>query len=220
MIKEIPPETIEGFFAKRVDFYDHHMLTNVELGKFYQDIPSWIDFPGPALRVLDLGIGTGLELVAFYEKYPELQVTGIDLSSEMLEKLREKYPDKPMNLLCGSFFDVDFGTGFDVALSVYALHHFVEEKKQGLYRKIYEALSPGGVFLLGDFIVSSQELQDMFMAENDRIREVHGITDSGFYHIDIPLTMATEIRLLKEAGFTTVSVLLQQDYAGVILAHT
>ena len=148
-----------------------------------------------------------------------MQVTGIDLSQEMLDELRAKFPDRALELVCASYFDVDLGTGYDVALSVYSLHHFFEEEKLALYRRICEALRPGGVFLLGDFIVDSQELQDLFMAENDRIRTVHGITDKGLYHIDIPFTMDTEVRLIREAGFSQVRVLHQEAYAGVIIAH-
>lgn len=219
MVKEFPPEKMTSFFAARVDIYDDHMLAGTELGKFYQNIPNWIDFPDPDLRLLDLGCGTGLELEGLFKKYPDMQVTGIDLSREMLDRLRMKYPDKPMNLVCASYFDADFPEGFDVALSIYSLHHFSEDAKRGLYQKICAALRLEGAFILGDFTVSSQELQDHCLAESIRIRAEHGLAADEFYHIDTPFTTETEIRLLKEAGFTTVNVLHQEEYASVIIAY-
>ena len=43
----------------------------------------------PGLRILEIGVGTGLSL-PFYSR--DVEVTGIDVSSEMLEKARRKFP--------------------------------------------------------------------------------------------------------------------------------
>jgi tRNA (cmo5U34)-methyltransferase len=223
------------------------MLSEMELSRFYKDIPNWIDSTCENLRLLDLGCGTGLELEGLFEKYPGIQVTGIDLSPKMLERLREKFPGKDINLLCGSYFDVSFdegasesacgrvdgstdkgfsggvsegtGRGFDVVLSVYSLHHFTEGQKLSLYQKIRRALKPGGVFINGDFIVATQELQDLFMEHGNRLRAEYGIGKNELYHIDTPLTGETEIRLLIEAGFSSTKVLHQETYASVIVAQ-
>ena len=218
MVKELAPESMEDFFAARVDIYDDHMLTEMELSRFYNDIPNWIESSRRDLRLLDLGCGTGLELEGLFKKYPDMQATGIDLSPEMLTRLEEKYPDKALDLVCASYFDVDFGEAYDAVLSVYSLHHFTEAQKLGLYRKIHEALVPGGVFINGDFTVTTPELKDLFMSQSIRIRTEHGITDGEFFHIDTPLTVETELRLLKEAGFTSIRVLHQETHASVIVA--
>jgi len=218
MIKRFPTESMTDFFAARIGIYDDYMLSNAALGKFYQDIPDWIAFPGSQLKLLDLGCGTGLELEALFEKYPDLHFTGIDLTPEMLDELRTKYPDKPLDLTCASFFDADLGEGYDVVLSIYSLHHFAEDQKLGLYQKIHAALKPGGIFLLGDYTVPTLEAQAHLMAESTRIREEQGLADNEFYHIDTPLTTETEIHLMKAAGFTQVEVLYQVDNASVIRA--
>ena len=219
MVKEFPPEKMDDFFADRIEVYDEHMLVDMEMGEFYDDIPAWIGFEGPAPKLLDLGCGTGLALRGLYERHPAMRFTGIDLSRAMLDKLREKYPEKDLELICASFFDVEFDEGYDVVLSLYALHHFDEDTKRGFYRRIHEALAPGGVFLLGDYIVRTAGMQDRYMDENARLREEHGLADDEFYHIDIPLTTECEIRLMREAGFSSTQVLFQTDNTSVILAQ-
>lgn len=79
--------------------------------------------------LLNLGCGTGLELDEIFRYHPDIQVTGIDLSEEMLHMLRKKHPDKKMKLVAGDYFKEPFGTAcFDVAVSFETLHHFTEKK--------------------------------------------------------------------------------------------
>lgn len=217
MVKDLPPERMDDFFDRRVDIYDHCMLINLKLDVFYEEIASLIKSSRPDFKLLDLGCGTGLELEPLFKKYPDMRVTGIDLSAELLERLRSKFPDKAMNLICGSYFDAAFDGEFDVVLSTYSLHHFIESEKIRLYKKIRAALAPGGIFLLGDFTVSTQELQDEFYAYYLRIRKENGIPDGEFFHLDIPFTTENEIRMLREAGFRSVEIVCQTEKASVII---
>lgn len=41
--------------------------------------------PDTARKLLDLGCGTGLELGRIFQRFPDISVTGVDLSSEMLK---------------------------------------------------------------------------------------------------------------------------------------
>jgi ubiquinone/menaquinone biosynthesis C-methylase UbiE len=49
---------------------------------------------GSPSRVLDLGTGTGAAAFAVALRFPEAQVTGADLSNEMLAEARRKTPDE------------------------------------------------------------------------------------------------------------------------------
>jgi len=215
----MPLEKMDDFFDVRADTYDDHMLVDLELDEFYEEIASRICPDKPNFRLLDLGCGTGLELSRLFDKYPDMQVTGVDLSPKMLEQLRMKFPDKTFQLICGSYFDTDFSNGYDVVLSTYSLHHFSAEEKGMLYRKIYAALNFGGVFLLGDYTALTKERQDEMIAENIRIRQEQGLPDGEFYHVDIPFTAENEIRLMKDAGFQSVEVVRRWDNTSVILAR-
>lgn len=41
--------------------------------------------------LLDIGCGSGLELDTVFQRFPSLQVTGIDLSEKMLDRLVQKH---------------------------------------------------------------------------------------------------------------------------------
>ena len=144
-----------------------------------------------------------------FEEYPFYNIlTGIDLSQGMLDILKSKFPDKEMNLIQHSYFDVPFGTEkFDCAISVESLHHFTKEEKIPLYTKLYKALKNGGYFILTDYFSLSDEEEIMHRENLAKLKAEQGITDNEFYHYDTPLTIQHEIEALLSAEFKAVEVL-------------
>jgi len=199
-------ESMEAFFQKRVDGYDQHMMENIEgAGQFYIEVAKRLP-RGKSLKILDLGCGTGLELEQVFQLYPAAQITGIDLSGDMLMVLKQKFLDKAaqLRLVQQNYFEYPYETGqYDAAISVESLHHFTHKAKLDLYQKVYEALKPGGKYIEADYMVDTQEEEDYHFAEYERIRCEQGITD-GFYHYDTPCTVDNQIKLLTQAGFKKV----------------
>ena len=151
--------------------------------------------PTNAKQILDLGIGTGLELFDLFARIPDAQVTGIDISDGMLEILKSRPFADRVTILCESFFDAAFGSGYDVVISSSALHHFTASDKEKLYQKIYDALKTGGLFINSDCICNTPEEE----AEAFAYYEANHATEA---HIDTPLSVQTETALLQKAGFT------------------
>ena len=145
-------EQMNDFFAARVEGYDEHMRTTIEgADDFYAYTASLLPAEKDAC-VLDLGCGTGLELEEYFRLNPDAAVTGIDLSDAMLNALKAKFPDRKLNLVQGSYFDVPFGeNAYSAAVSVESLHHFTAEKKEGLYARLHAALKKNGFFVLTDY---------------------------------------------------------------------
>ncbi len=201
-------EKMSDFFKARLDGYDEHMLNEIEgAAAFYAftatELPT-----GKKCRVLDLGCGTGLELERYICVNPDARITGIDLSAEMLEKLKTKFPDSNLNLICGSYFDVPFGENcFDAAVSVESLHHFTAAAKLTLYKKLYTSLKRGGYFVLTDYFAENATAERKYFENLRRLKKEQGIDDNEFYHYDTPLTVDHEINALKDAGFSRVEVL-------------
>jgi len=201
-------EKMDRFFEARLDGYEEHMLTNIEsAAEFY---PFTADrLPDiPMARILDLGCGTGLELNWYFRRSPTAQVTGIDLSEGMLAALRNKFPDRDLALICGSYFDIPFGeSAFDAAVSVESLHHFTQREKLPLYAKLCRSLKPGGYFILTDYFAATDAQERDFFAELARLKAAQGIADDVFYHFDTPLTVSHETEVLLKAGFSSVEIL-------------
>lgn len=200
-------EKMGAFFDARLDGYDEHMLTNIDSAREFYPFTARCLPTSPGARILDLGCGTGLELEEYFRLNPTAKVAGIDLATGMLRALEVKFSDKDITLICGSYFDVPFGTGFDAALSVESLHHFTKEEKLPLYRKLRKALKAGGYFILTDYFSLSDEEEQMHRAELLRLKAEQGITDDEFYHYDTPLTVEHETEALVAAGFSSVEVL-------------
>lgn len=186
-------ENNKSFFKGKADVYDevHKVLMNTKK----EAISKLEDKP---LKVLDLGAGTGLELIYLFEKYPDVKVTAIDITEEMLNKIKERpFADK-VELVCGDFFKVSFGSEYDAVISTSALHHFTKEDKLILYKKIYECLKEGKYFISADRYVDTLLEEEKFM--NYFKENFHKEA-----HCDTPLCVDTEKEILELAGFRNIS---------------
>lgn len=211
-------EKMADFFAARADMYDEHMINDVEGCR--EGYALMADFvPENAEKLLDLGCGTGLELEKIFEKFPKLEVVGIDLCEEMLLRLKEKYSGKRLIIICGDYFSEEFGEGFDCAVSFQTMHHFKKEKKLELYRKICDALKPCGVYIECDYMVDTQQQEDLWFSENSRIRRELGIGEDEFYHYDTPCTVKNQLELFKKSGFTSAETVMRIENTTMIVAR-
>lgn len=201
-------EKMGSFFDDRLEGYEEHQLTCIEsAGEFYPFTAGCLP-KAPGARMLDLGCGTGLELRYYFQENPAARVTGIDLAPGMLGALREKFPDKELELIQGSYFEVPFGSEqYDGAVSVESLHHFTMEEKLPLYIRLREALKENGYFILTDYFAPSEELERMYRQELLRLKAEQGIQDAEFYHYDTPLTVEHEMEVLQAAGFSRIEIL-------------
>ena len=196
------------FFESRLEGYDAHMLKNIESANEFYPFTAKCLPAAEGCRILDLGCGTGLELQEYYLLNPTAKVTGIDLSRGMLSALKQKFADRDITLVCGSYFDVPFGeAAFHGAVSVESLHHFTKEEKIPLYAKLHAALKEGGYFILTDYFSLSDAEEQTHRQNLAALKAEQGISDDGFYHYDTPLTVQHEREALLAAGFSQVEVL-------------
>lgn len=211
-------EKMDDFFTARVDGYDEHMFTNVcGCRQAYRKMARLL--PRSCRVLLDLGCGTGLELDEIWKIRPDIAIVGIDLTQAMLDKLREKHPDKQMTCICGDYFTEELGESrFDCAISFQTMHHFSHERKIGLYRKIHRSLKDNGSYIECDYMVESQEEEDFYFAENARIRAEQKIPSDAFYHYDIPCTVTNQINMLRTAGFPFVEKVFRLGNTTILVA--
>ncbi len=77
-------------------------------------------------RILEVGCGTGRNLVSLRRRFPHAHITGVDLSEPMLQVASHKLRDQRTALLCRSYVAPVHAEGqpFDLVLFSYALSMF------------------------------------------------------------------------------------------------
>ncbi|GEM_PF-1142024 len=96
-------------------------------------------------RILDIACGTGEQSLYLAEHY---QVSGIDLSEDMLKKAREKVPQAEFMKM--DMLDFKLDKKYGAAVNLYGSIGFAEnlERMKCGMRCVYECLEEGGVFIL------------------------------------------------------------------------
>ena len=95
---------MDDFFTKRVKIYDKHMLNNAAgCRQGYKKMEKLL--PSNTKNLLDLGCGTELELDEIFKIYPDINVTGIDLTQVMLNKLKNNFLATVLLLLNFLFYN-------------------------------------------------------------------------------------------------------------------
>jgi SAM-dependent methyltransferase len=108
-----------------------------------------------AWRVLDIAAGHGVFGITIAEQNPNAQITAVDWANVLAvawENAQHAGVTGRYRRLPGSAFEVDYGSGFDIALLTNFLHHFDMPTCEGLLRKVHAALVPGGRAVVLDFI--------------------------------------------------------------------
>lgn len=129
-------------FAK---FYDTAMNTGSNTSDKVKHLKAWIHKYNPSAKtLLELGCGTGTILKEFVGDF---ELTGLDLSSEMLAIARQKVPEA--NLHQGDMSDFNLDKKFDVILCVFdSINHLKDFTEwQSLFNKAAEHLEPNGLLL-------------------------------------------------------------------------
>jgi tRNA (cmo5U34)-methyltransferase len=212
-----PIEPMGAFFDAKAAGYDDHMRDNIYVDgtfvPFYQSVSLPIEETSEPLRILDLGCGTGLEIEFLLSRVPNAQITGIDLSENMLALLRQRYAAHmgQITLVVDSYLTVPFGTQtYDHVISAMSLHHILRDTKLELYRRIHAALKPGGKYVEGDSVVFA-ETESQCLAEYHEYTAAMPDAQDGQYHIDIPFTLERQQALLLESGFQDYQLIWQKD---------
>ncbi|MCI8756365.1 MAG: class I SAM-dependent methyltransferase [Oscillospiraceae bacterium] len=99
----------------------------------------------PGARVLDIGCGTGV-LTPFLLETKPAYLLGIDLSSGMIQRAKEKYGNLPVEFLAGDVMELSQPNSFDCAILYDAFPQF--ENRGSLIRQINYLLAPKGRLMI------------------------------------------------------------------------
>lgn len=113
---------------------------------------------GKARRLLDVGGGSGTYTLAFLDAASEMRATLFDLPSviEMARKrVRAAGVEDRVSLVPGDFYKDQLPMGHDLALLSAIIHQNSPEENKALYRRVHDALDPGGRIVVRDYVMSS-----------------------------------------------------------------
>jgi tRNA (cmo5U34)-methyltransferase len=155
---------------------------DLQLAVIGKVVQCWQESPSV---ILDLGCGDGI--LGRYLMGRFADVTGIfaDFSDPMLEAAKAATADLSQATVVradfsgGSWVDAVQAYGpFDVIVSGFAIHHQPDERKQVIYREVFELLKTGGVFLnlehVASLTVAGEHLFDEFFI--DHLYQFHAQT--------------------------------------------
>ena len=166
---------------------------------------------GVGRRVLDLGGGTGALAAAIADRFPTAEVQIWDTDPEMLATARERCAAFGARVQYVERSFTDPLPECDAVAACIALHHVKDMTvKAGIYRNIFAALRPGGIFVNADTAVcATPALREHAFSLWARSMAPHGIDEKqahahfeSWAHEDYYPPLITELRMLTDAGFT------------------
>lgn len=173
--------------------------------------------PSQAIRVIDLGCGTGTISRRIKDVYPQAQITCVDIAENMLKIAQMKLGEsEAVRYQLANFEDYEFDAAYDVVVSSLAIHHLVSEHdKFRFYQKIYACLNPGGVFYNADIILgSNSHLQQCYMEKWQEymlleiaVEEVEQKWIPQHYAEDHPASLMSQMDWLRDLGFVHIDVI-------------
>ncbi|MGB7537615.1 MAG: methyltransferase [Anaerolineales bacterium] len=221
-------QRVEEHFNEDASDYDNHIVKFVpyylEQNEMMMEL---LPFEGTArVRGLDLGAGTGVLAEGVLRRYPLAEVTVFDLSENMLAAARERLIkfENRITLQKGDFSKDDFGIGYDLILSGLSIHHLSNPRKQELFRRIYLALNPGGVFLNRDVIKGATDrLDEIYIRLWRQYIRSMGEDDAAcmerYYAEDVPACVEDQLEWMRQAGFVDVGCHWQRTNYAIYGGH-
>jgi ubiquinone/menaquinone biosynthesis C-methylase UbiE len=161
--------------------------------RFADDIAA--DAPHGA-EVLDVGTGPGILLVELARRRPDLRLTGIDLSADMISAATRnvaRYADR-VKTRVGDVTALDYPDGsFDLVISSFSLHHW--DHPEAAVPELARVLRPGGRLRIYDFryapyhiLIDTAATHSLFTAEPPQHKEIR--TRMPFFHHCARLVMS------------------------------
>ena len=172
-----------------------------------------------ARHVLDVGCGAGNYSLKLLERFPNLEVTLIDLSQPMLDRALNRVSAATtgrVTTVQGDIREVQLPDAkFDIVLAAAVLHHLrTDQEWEAVFASFHRALRPGGSVWIFDLVESSIPAISAVMRQRygeylTRLRD-EAYREHVFAYVekeDTPRPLVYQLDLLQKAGFTQIEVL-------------
>ncbi|HKB57163.1 MAG TPA: class I SAM-dependent methyltransferase [Lacunisphaera sp.] len=219
--------SVEGHLKLKIDEYDRRIRTLVygydAMRVIHMDLLARC-LPRAGGLVLDLGGGTGALAAAVAERFPNVRVQIWDTDTAMLAFARERcapFNDR-ISFVARSFAEPL--PACDAVVACIALHHVKDLTAKGeIYRHIFAALRPGGLFANADTMMDSRPgPREHYFNVWSRFQQTHGTTDAearqnfaDWAVEDYYPPLWLELKLLAAAGFAEPECFWRQEHQAV-----
>ena len=182
--------------------------------EFHPQALDLIRQKGDVKTALDVGCGTGLFEAMLLEAFPEVQITAVDSSEQMLEKAKERISSEQIQYLCRRAEEMDYESAFDVVTAIQVHHYLHEDQRELATRNAYRALKPGGLYISFENVIPGEaELRAPELERWKRFQVHQGKTpEQAEAHAQrcgvnyFPISVEQHIALLRKTGFQLVYV--------------
>ena len=179
------------------------------------------------VKILELGLGTGLTAERILRQIPTAKYTAVDFSEQMLAGARIRLSQYKIKFVNGDYSQIELQTNNDFVVSVVGIHHQeTDADKKSLFQRIYNSLNETGAFIFGDLVT----YRDPTQAALDEARHFHHLVENAtneeslreweHHHkfLNRLAPLEDQIEWLREVGFGEVTVVYQKFNTALIYA--
>lgn len=228
MVTNVKPEELnyDHYEAKK---YDDNIVRSIpghkELHKHIDEIVDRDYASRRKIKVLELGIGTGLTAERILIKISDADYTAVDFSEQMLIGAKRRLSQYNIRFVNSDYSEMDFPINNDLVVSVVGIHHQeTDEDKKFLFQRVYNSLNKRGAFIFGDLVTYRNPTE----AALNEARHYHHLVENAeneeslrewaYHHkfLNELAPLEDQVEWLHEVGFREVKVLFQKFNTALI----
>ncbi len=182
------------------------------------------NMPKPRI-ITDLGAGTGLLSMYWYQHFPNARYYLLDSAKAMLQQARRRFDGLPGCFFVQADYTVASYYGAELIVSALSIHHLEDSEKLRLFKRIYSELPSGGCFINYDqFCEDTKAHTESVHQEWLHFIMNSGLTDEEIMRwkerslLDRECSVYQEIAMLRQSGFASVKLIFKCGKFAVIQA--
>ena len=180
-----------------------------------------------SLHWLDVGCGTGKMARTAMKHFDIQKIVCIDIEQDMLEKAKLFCNDEKVEFQQCDIREFVNESKFDIVTAIQVHHYLKGQERVNAVKNCFDVLKDTGIYIsFENFAPDSEDGKRMYLERwkqyqiaNGKNREEAELHIGRYGKEYFPITIAEQIKLLKDCGFQTVEVLWVSYMQAGILAR-